>query len=125
MPKGWFLPVTPGTSYVTLGGAIASDIHGKNHHNSGTFGQHVTSICMALGTGEVITVSPAENADLFYATCGGMGLTGVIISATIQLHSIRSSFINQRRSKLTALNPRVMRSKIINKRVIAWPGLIV
>lgn len=99
VPKGWFLPVTPGTSYVTLGGAIASDIHGKNHHTSGTFGQHVTSICMALGTGEVITASPTENADLFFATCGGMGLTGVIISATIQLVSIRSSFINQKTIK--------------------------
>ena len=85
VPRGWFLPVTPGTSYVTLGGAIASDVHGKNHHSSGTFGQHVKSISIVLGTGEVVTASDEENRDLFHATFGGMGLTGVIISATIQL----------------------------------------
>jgi decaprenylphospho-beta-D-ribofuranose 2-oxidase len=97
--RGWFLPVTPGTSYVTFGGAIASDVHGKNHHISGTFGQHVKSIRMVLGTGEVVTTSEDENPDLFHATCGGMGLTGVIISATIQLLPIRSSLINQKTIK--------------------------
>ena len=96
VPKGWFLPVTPGTSYVTLGGSVASDVHGKNHHISGTFGQHVKSLRMVLGTGDVIKVSPQENADLFYATCGGMGLTGVIIDVTIQLLPIRSSYIDQK-----------------------------
>jgi decaprenylphospho-beta-D-ribofuranose 2-oxidase len=99
VPKGWFLPVTPGTSYVTLGGAIASDVHGKNHHIAGTFGQHISSLCLVLGTGEVVTVSPQDKVDLFLATCGGMGLTGVIISATIQLLPIRSSFINQKTIK--------------------------
>jgi len=99
VPKGWFLPVTPGTSYVTLGGAIASDVHGKNHHIAGTFGQHVTSLSIMLATGEVITSSKQQNADLFHATCGGMGLTGVIISATIQLLPIRSSFINKQTIK--------------------------
>jgi decaprenylphospho-beta-D-ribofuranose 2-oxidase len=99
VPKGWFLPVSPGTSYVTLGGAIASDIHGKNHHIAGTFGQHVTSLRIMLGSGEVITASQKENIDLFHATCGGMGLTGVIINATIQLVSIQSSFINQKKIK--------------------------
>lgn len=99
VPSGWFLPVTPGTSYVTLGGAIASDVHGKNHHIAGTFGQHVQSISMVLGKGEVVTASQVENADLFHATCGGMGLTGVIISATIQLIPIRSSLINQKSIK--------------------------
>jgi len=99
VPKGWFLPVTPGTSYVTLGGAIASDVHGKNHHIAGTFGQHVTSLNLVLGTGELLTASKHENADLFHATCGGMGLTGIIISATIQLIPIQSSFINQKTIK--------------------------
>jgi FAD/FMN-containing dehydrogenase len=99
VPKGWFFPVTPGTSYVTLGGAIASDVHGKNHHKAGTFGQHVKSISMLIGTGEVVTASPVENVDLFLATCGGMGLTGVIFSATIQLIPIRSSLINQKTIK--------------------------
>jgi decaprenylphospho-beta-D-ribofuranose 2-oxidase len=97
--KGWFLPVTPGTSYVTLGGAIASDVHGKNHHVAGTFGQHVKSMTLLLGTGEVVTASPAEHADLFHATCGGMGLTGVILNATIQLIPIQSAFITQKTIK--------------------------
>ena len=103
VPRGWFLPVTPGTSYVTLGGAIASDVHGKNHHSSGTFGQHVKSISMVLGTGKVVTASEDENPDLFHATCGGMGLTGVILSATIQLITIRSSLINQKTIKANCI----------------------
>ena len=96
---GWFLPVTPGTTFVTLGGAIASDVHGKNHHVAGTFGQHVVSITMLLGTGEVVTTSPTQLPDLFHATCGGMGLTGVILTATIQLTPIKSAYINQRTIK--------------------------
>lgn len=99
VPSGWFLPVTPGTSYVTLGGAIASDVHGKNHHMAGTFGQHVKSLIMLLGTGEEVTTSPQHHADLFHATCGGMGLTGIIISATIQLLPIKSSLICQKTIK--------------------------
>lgn len=101
--SGWFLPVTPGTSYVTLGGAIASDVHGKNHHIDGTFGQHVKSLNIALGTGEVVTASRDENQDLFYATCGGMGLTGIILSATIQLIPIQTSFINQKTVKANCI----------------------
>lgn len=101
--RGWFLPVTPGTSYVTLGGAIASDVHGKNHHIAGTFAQHVKSIRMVLGTGENVTASKIENVDLFHATCGGMGLTGVILSATIQLLPISSSFINQKTIKASCI----------------------
>ncbi len=97
--QGWFLPVTPGTSFVTIGGAIASDVHGKNHHVAGTCGQHVLSITMLLGTGEVVTASPTERPDLFHATCGGMGLTGVILTATIQLIPIQSAFITQKTIK--------------------------
>jgi FAD/FMN-containing dehydrogenase len=101
--RGWFLPVTPGTSYATLGGAIASDVHGKNHHIFGTFGQQVRSISMVLGTGEVVTASEAQNTDLFRATCGGMGLTGVILRATIQLFPIQSSLMNQKTIKVDCL----------------------
>ena len=93
VPKGWFLPVTPGTRFVTVGGAIASDVHGKNHHIDGTFCEHVLSFDIALGNGEIVIASPMQNPDLFHATCGGMGLTGVIIAARIQLKSISSSDI--------------------------------
>jgi FAD/FMN-containing dehydrogenase len=93
VPKGWFLPVTPGTRFVTVGGAIASDVHGKNHHIDGTFCEHVLSFDIALGNGEIVTASLMQNPDLFHATCGGMGLTGVIISAQIRLRPITSSEI--------------------------------
>lgn len=93
VPKGWFLPVTPGTRFVTVGGAIASDVHGKNHHIDGTFCEHVLSFDIALGNGEIMTASPLQNADLFHATCGGMGLTGVIVAARIQLKPISASDI--------------------------------
>jgi decaprenylphospho-beta-D-ribofuranose 2-oxidase len=93
VPKGWFLPVSPGTRFVTLGGAIASDVHGKNHHIDGTFCEHVLSFDIALGNGEIVTASPTQHPDLFRATCGGMGLTGVIVSARIRLKPITSSDI--------------------------------
>lgn len=95
VPRGWFLPVTPGTRFVTIGGAIASDVHGKNHHLNGTFCEHVTQIEMLLGNGQKITASPVEHPELFHATCGGMGLTGVILSASIRLIPISSSNIIQ------------------------------
>ena len=96
---GWFLPVTPGTSFVTVGGAIASDVHGKNHHVAGTFGQHVVSMTMMLGDGAIVSTSSTELPDLFHATCGGMGLTGVILTAAIRLIPIKSAYINQRTIK--------------------------
>ena len=103
VPQGWFLPVTPGTSYVTLGGAIASDVHGKNHHVAGTFGQHVVSVNLLSGTGDIITTSPTVRADLFHATCGGMGLTGVIVTATVQLIPVQSAFITQKTIKANCI----------------------
>jgi FAD/FMN-containing dehydrogenase len=93
VPKGWFIPVSPGTRYVTVGGAIASDVHGKNHHLDGTFGQHVISLQLLLGNGEIVRASPTENTALFHATCGGMGLTGIILSDSFRLMQIRSSEI--------------------------------
>lgn len=95
IPRGWFLPVTPGTRFVTVGGLIASDVHGKNHHGVGTFSAHLLSMDLLLGNGEYLTISPTKHADLFHATCGGMGLTGVILSAKFQLKPIRSSDILQ------------------------------
>jgi FAD/FMN-containing dehydrogenase len=93
VPRGWFLPVTPGTRFVTIGGAIASDVHGKNHHVDGTLTDHVTRIEMLLGNGERVVTSPVHDPALFHATCGGMGLTGVIVSSTLRLVPIRSSDI--------------------------------
>jgi FAD/FMN-containing dehydrogenase len=95
VPRGWFLPVTPGTRFVTVGGAIASDVHGKNHHGVGTFGAQVQCVDLLLGNNQRITASPTENVDLFHATCGGMGLTGIILSTTLQLIPIVASDILQ------------------------------
>ena len=95
VPRGWFLPVTPGTRFVTVGGAIASDLHGKNHHGAGTFCTHVQRLELLLGNGERVKASLTERAELFHATCGGMGLTGIILSVTLQLKPIVASSILQ------------------------------
>lgn len=85
VPRGWFLPVVPGTKWVSVGGAIANDIHGKNHHRAGTFGAHVPRFELLRSNGERVCCAPAENAPLFRATIGGLGLTGLILWAEIQL----------------------------------------
>jgi decaprenylphospho-beta-D-ribofuranose 2-oxidase len=103
VPKGWFVPVTPGSSFVSIGGAIASDVHGKNHHLSGTFSEHLLSFDLMLGSGEIVNITKNGYPDLFRATCGGMGLTGMILSASIQLKSITSSQIHQTTIKVSCL----------------------
>jgi len=99
LPKGWFLKVTPGTKLITVGGAIASDMHGKNHHIEGCFSQCVDSLRLMIASGEVVTCSRQENRELFLATCGGMGLTGVILEASFYLKPVNSQFIEQRTIK--------------------------
>lgn len=96
IPKGWTLPVTPGSSQVSVGGAICADVHGKNHHRAGCFSEYVISFSLELPSGERICCSRSENTDWFRATCGGMGLTGVIIEAKISLAAITSRFIETR-----------------------------
>src|SRR5687768_14189083 len=93
IPQGWFLPVTPGTKYVTVGGAIASDVHGKDHHAAGTFGTHVHSMVLALPDGSTRVLTPGGTPDEFWATCGGMGLTGTVVEATVALQPIETSLI--------------------------------
>jgi FAD/FMN-containing dehydrogenase len=94
VPRGFFLPVSPGTKYVTLGGAIANDIHGKNHHVAGTFGCHVTRCELVRSDGSRMMCSPTENPDFYGATIGGLGLTGVITWATLRLKPIVSRMID-------------------------------
>jgi decaprenylphospho-beta-D-ribofuranose 2-oxidase len=93
VPVGWFVPVTPGTRFVTIGGAIASDIHGKNHVGDGTISRWLHWIELALPDGSIKRVSPTEDADAFWATCGGMGMTGLIVRAELQLKKVPSSHI--------------------------------
>lgn len=104
VPRGWFLPVTPGTKFITVGGAVASDVHGKNHHVDGAFSRHIVSMSVLTGTGETFVCSPTTHTDLFWATCGGMGLTGIILDVKFRLKRIHTSFIRQRQIKARNLD---------------------
>ncbi|MGN7734608.1 FAD-binding oxidoreductase [Ensifer sp. R-19] len=91
----FFLPVTPGTAFVTVGGALANDVHGKNHHARGTFGNHVTGFTLLRSNGDRLTCSPGENAELYAATIGGMGLTGLILTVDLRLMKVPSPHVQQ------------------------------
>ena len=93
LPRGWFTPVSPGTWNVTLGGMVAADVHGKNHHRDGTFGNHVRLLRMRLASGVIVECSPQCLPDLFYASIGGMGLTGHILEVEVQLMKVPSPWI--------------------------------
>lgn len=95
VPRGWFLKVTPGTKLITVGGAIASDVHGKNHHVEGCFSECVKEFTIMLAEGESVTCSKKTTPELFRATCGGQGLTGVILDAKIYLKKINSKYLDQ------------------------------
>lgn len=101
--RGWFSPVSTGTQYVTLGGMVASDVHGKNHHVRGTFGQHVRALRIRVGTGDILDITPASHPDLFWATVGGMGLTGAILEVEVQLEGIASPWILERSARYDRL----------------------
>ncbi|PCH63033.1 MAG: FAD-linked oxidase [SAR86 cluster bacterium] len=120
--QGWILPVLPGTQYITIGGAIASDIHGKNHHMDGCFSQHVHSLKIMLASGDTNTCSPNENRELFRASCGGMGLTGIIIEASLQLIKISSPYIQQQSISTNNLEETfdVLEKHMNSKYSVAW-----
>lgn len=104
VPRGWFPPVTPGTKFVSMGGAIASDVHGKNHHSEGAFSRHVLRFDLLLASGEVITCSPTQHTEIFRATFGGMGLTGMVLRLTLKLKPIESSWISMESIKARNLS---------------------
>ncbi len=103
LPHGWFVPVTPGTKFASVGGAVAADVHGKNHHVAGSLSAHVEAIDLALADGTMLTCSPTQHADVFAATCGGMGLTGIIVAVTLRLLRVETSLIRQRTSRCANL----------------------
>jgi len=104
VPQGYFLYVTPGTKFVSVGGAIASDVHGKNHHAEGCFSEYVIEFKLMIENGDVITCSREENAGKFWATIGGMGLTGIILTAKFKLKNIESAYIRQESIKAENLD---------------------
>lgn len=104
IPQGWRLPVLPGTERVTLGGAIANDVHGKNHHRLGTFGQHVRSLRLQRTSGEVISCSSSENIELWQATIAGLGLTGIILDATVALVPATAGYLDVETIKFGCLD---------------------
>lgn len=99
VPQGWFPSVTPGTHFPTMGGAVAFDVHGKNHHVNGAFSQYLNSVKLILSSGEIAYCSRYENSDLFWATVGGMGLTGIIAEVEVILQPISTAYINTYRVK--------------------------
>lgn len=127
LPLGWFVPVTPGTRHVTVGGAIAADLHGKNHHVDGSFARHVLSLELLTADGRVRTVSPARDAELFWATAGGMGLTGVILSAQLALIRVETASVSvdtERAGDLDDLMDRLARTDDAYRYSVAWIDLL-
>ncbi|MFI6880117.1 FAD-binding protein [Streptomyces sp. NPDC050400] len=125
LPLGWFVPVTPGTRYVTVGGAIGADIHGKNHHVSGSFARHVLALELLTANGEVRVVE--RGTDLFDATAGGMGLTGIILTASIQLQRVETSLMSvdtERASNLDDLMARLTATDHRYRYSVAWIDLL-
>lgn len=104
LPHGWFLPVTPGTQFVTVGGAIANDVHGKNHHLAGTFGRHLRCFELLRSGGQRFVCSDSQNRELFCATIAGLGLTGIITWAEFQLKAVRGPYIDVESIKFSSLD---------------------
>jgi decaprenylphospho-beta-D-ribofuranose 2-oxidase len=127
VPRGWFVPVTPGTRFVTVGGAVASDIHGKNHHADGSFGAHVLRLGMLMADGSRRSITPHDDADLFWATVGGMGLTGIITDASFKLIPIETGHCivdTERVPHLDALIEKMEANDHRYRYSVAWIDLV-
>lgn len=123
IPRGWLLPVMPGTKFVSVGGAIANDVHGKNHHRLGTFGCHVTQLELVHSHAEPLICSPSQNPEFFRATIGGLGLTGLITWAQIQLRRIQNPYLNSETIRMQNIKDfmRLSReSDITHEYTVAW-----
>ncbi|MFL5591430.1 MAG: FAD-binding protein [Ktedonobacteraceae bacterium] len=128
VPRGWFIPVSPGTRFVSVGGAIANDVHGKNHHRAGTFGCHVTRFELLRSNGERFICSPYENSELFRATIGGLGLTGVILWAEFRLKPIVNPLIDMERIQFSSLDEFVQISAETDKQYeysMSWVDILI
>jgi decaprenylphospho-beta-D-ribofuranose 2-oxidase len=127
LPNGFFVPVTPGTRFVTVGGAIAADIHGKNHHVDGSLGRHVVEMTLVTADGQARSLTPEKTPELFWATVGGMGLTGVITSARLRVRRVESAYIRvdtDRTSNLTELVDLMRRTDDDYTYSVAWIDLL-
>jgi FAD/FMN-containing dehydrogenase len=123
LPHGWFPPVTPGTALVTVGGAIANDVHGKNHHRAGTFGHHLLGFELRRSNGETLRCAPDQHADWFGATIGGLGLTGMISTARLQLRRVPGEWItgdSQRFENLQEFFELAAQSDAAYEYTVAW-----
>jgi FAD/FMN-containing dehydrogenase len=123
VPRGFFLPVVPGTRFVTVGGAIAADVHGKNHHVDGTFGRYVEELTLLAASGEALRCSPAENAEAFDATVGGMGLTGFVLSARLRLLPVETPLVKVEKRRTAGLDETLARleeEERLGRYSVAW-----
>ena len=127
LPFGWFVPVTPGTRYVTVGGALAADVHGKNHHREGSFAAHVRSFELLTADGQVRCVEPDRDPEAFWVTAGGMGLTGVVLRATVQLLRVETAYMSvdtERATDLDDLLDRLAGTDEQYRYSVAWIDLL-
>lgn len=118
LPRGWFTPVSPGTQFVTLGGMVAADVHGKNHHRDGTIGRHVMALRLRVASGALVTCSREHEPDLFRATIGGMGLTGHILDVALRLVRVPSPWIFGEKRRVTGIDEFIVALKEARD---AWP----
>ena len=123
LPRGYFLPVVPGTRFVSVGGALAADVHGKNHHVDGAIGRHVEELTLLSASGETLRCSPGENSEAFDATIGGMGLTGVILSARLRVLPVETSLVRVVRRRVRDLDEllaRLWEEERLSRYSVAW-----